>query len=78
MLPRRSPSPQGEGSQPNVHQLLPLLQQGSQGTPFAELVKQLDQKLKEAGDSNADQVERLAQQLEQDFYQLQQDAGGGY
>jgi hypothetical protein len=68
----------GDPAQPNVQQLLPLLQQGSQGTPFVELVKQLDQKLKDAGDSNADQMERFAQQLEQDVYQLQQDTGGGY
>jgi len=68
----------GDPAQPNLQQLLPLLLQGSQGTPFAELLKQLDQKLKDAGDSSADQVEHLAQQFEQDVYQLQQDTGGGY
>jgi hypothetical protein len=68
----------GDPTQPNVQQLLPLLLQGSQGTPFAELLKQLDQKLTVASDSNADQVEHLAQQFEQDVNQLQQQTGGGY
>ncbi|HZC71600.1 MAG TPA: hypothetical protein VE442_12975 [Jatrophihabitans sp.] len=55
--------------------LLKSLSYGASGTSFVELLKQLAEKLHDAGDSNADRLDELASTVEQDLQQLLHSAG---